>query len=366
MMRRNLHAAAWAFAGLAIAFCQPKSEAQAKNKDAARNPYEPRAIQLLQEMAEAYSQLKSLRQSTEFTSEVLPVAPLPSPVNPSSEHDGAPSSDSSQAAPSPGGLFTGEHKLDRQLRLSFAAPNRFKLEVEDTDDNGKLKVSRWVCDGKTFWSYNPEKNLFSREKAPGKIRDFAKLAHMTSGSLEVLMLMGVNPFAQIEDQAQSVKYGGKVTVRGVETEVIAMSADLGPQATETRLYIGVEDHLLYRLVSETSQKPKAPRHAITGSPLNELAPPDPADPEAGNPDDLHTIPGLLLKSRVTCDNKIESDPIFEVSDFSYQPPADAYYLTNPIEAKKSRLTLAQRIAEMNRAAVKREKRSTPRPKTIKL
>src|SRR5262249_36560544 len=99
----------------------------------------------------------------------------------------------------------------------------------------------------------------------------------------------------------------------------------------------------------------------------ELAPPEPADPNAGNPDDLPTIPGLLLKTRVTYDNKIDSDPIFEISDFSYAPPADAFYLTNPIDAKKKPpMTLAHRIAELNRAAAKREKRASPPPKTIKL
>ena len=363
MKHTRFHSAVFG-ACLALFTCGLHASSQSKPKPAAQNPYEPQAVQLLQEMADAYAQLRSFRQVTEFSSEILPVVPLPAPVRPSPEQENA--SAEGQPKPGPQGMFSGEHKLDRKLRLSFASPNRLRLEVEDTDDNGKLQVSRWVCDGKSFWSYNPEKNLFSREKAPGKIRDFAKLAHMTSGSLEVLMLMGVNPFANVEDQAQSLKYSGKVTVRGVETDIVSMSADLGPQATETRLYIGVDDHLLYRLVSETSQKPKAPNHVLTGSPLNELAPPEPADPNAGDPQDLQRIPGILLKSRVTYDNKIETDPIFEVGDFAYKPPADAFYLTNPVDNKKPPMTLAHRIAELNRAAAKREKRSSPPPKTIKL
>ena len=331
-----------------------------QSKDAARSPYEPQAVQLLREMADAYTRLSSLHQETEFSSEILPVVPLPRQTAVPAASDTSGGRNPTNAASS--GPFTGEHKLDRQLRLSFAAPNRLRLEVGDADEAGKLQVSRWMCDGKTFWSYNPDKNLFSREKAPGKIRDFAKLAHMTSGSLEILMLMGVNPFAHVEEQTEAVRCAGKETIRGIETDVVAMSADLGPQATETRLYIGAADRLLYRLVSETSQKARSPKRPATRGPLDELAPPDPADPNPADLRDLTVLPGVLLKSRVTYDNKIDVDPKFPSDEFAYKPPADAFYLTNP-ETRKRFMTLAQRIAELNRAAT-REKRS--RSKVIHL
>jgi outer membrane lipoprotein-sorting protein len=328
------------------------SNAQAAPKDSRRSAFDPQAIQLLQEMADAYAHLSTLRQETEFTSAITPLVPLPRPPAPAP--GAAPEGDRVTSAD---GVANSEHKLDRKLRLDYAAPNRFRFEVEDTDDKGKLQVSRWVCDGKSFWTFNPEKNLFSREKAPKRIQEFARLAHMTSGSLEVLMLMGVNPFAHIEEQSDGLRYAGKETVNGAATEVVAMSADLGPQTTETRLYIGADDHLLHRLVSETAQKARPPRPIGGGSPLDELAPPESTDPPPVGPDGAPALPGVLMKSRVICDNKIDTQPAFGAADFAFQAPAGALYLTNPITDKP--VTLKQRLAELNKSA-RRQRRSPPK------
>ncbi len=331
-----------------------------QNPGGKQNLYEPQAIRLLADMADAYSHLTSLRQETEFTSSIKPLIPLPVDPAPPGEADGI-----EGAVPKRGGpkdVLNAERKLDRKIRLAFSAPNKLRLDVEDADASGKLQVSSWVSDGKSFWTFNPEKNLFSREKAPGKIKDFARLAHMTSGSLEILMLMGINPFVKVEEQTEGVRCVGRETVRGVATEVVAMSADLGPTATETRLYIGVEDHLLYRLESETSQKAKPPKRTTVASPLDELAPPEPSSqPLPGNPDDLPTLPGVLMKSRVICENKVDVDPKFAFGAFSYQPPADASYLTNPDPHQKP-MTMKQRIAELNKSAKKQKK---PAPKVYR-
>jgi hypothetical protein len=345
---------------LALAAWPALAARQPQGKDAKPNPYEPRAIQLLQEMTEAYSHLSALKQETEFTSAMMPLVPLPVQAAPE-ENTGQ--DEGGTDKPKARDLLNTEHTLDRKIRLSFAAPNRLRLEVEDSDDSGKLQVSRWVSDGKSFWTFNPNKNLFSREKAPAKIHDFSKLAHMTSGSLEVLMLMGVNPFEHVEQQAEAVRCVGKETALGTETEVVAMTADLGLQATETRLYIGVADHLLHRLVSETSQKALAPKQQSgVGSPLDELAPSDSGPPPIVNPGDVPSLPGILMKSRITCDNKIDTEPRFDFTVFAYQPPADAFYLTNP-DPHKPPMTMKQRIAELNRAAKRQHKAA---PKVIRL
>jgi len=339
-------------AGLTAASLALCMACTAQPPSAKKNAYEPQAIQVLQGMADAYSHLTSLRQETEFVSAITPLIPLPVDKSIPEEPDGSETGALKRGGPKD--ALHSDRKLDKKLRLAFASPNKLRLEVEDADENGKLHVSYWVSDGKTFWTYNPAKNLFSREKAPGKIRDFARLTHMTSGSLEILMLMGVNPFAHVEEQTEGVRYAGKENVRGVVTDVIAMTADLGATGTETRLYIGAEDHLLYRLVSETTQKALPPKHVGVGSPLDELAPPEPSSqPIPGNPEDLPSLPGVLMKSRVTYDNKIDLDPKFDSSAFVYQPPADALYLTNPVQDKP--MTLKQRIAELSRNARKQHK-----------
>ncbi|HLJ54502.1 MAG TPA: DUF2092 domain-containing protein [Chthonomonadaceae bacterium] len=311
--------------------------------------YDPEAIRLLQQMADTYAHLTALKQDTEFASVITPLAPVATPPAAAPPRDGA-------VPPAIG----SEKKLDKMLHLSYAAPNRLRLDVEDRDDDGKIAVSTWASDGKSFWTYNPEKNLFSREKAPGRLHDFAKLPHMTSGSLEVLMLMGVNPFAGVEEQTESVRSQGRETVRGVATDVVSMRADLGGAATETRLYIGAEDHLLYRVVSETVPKVKPPRRPLAaGSPLDELAPPEAPSsrPLPGEPDDVPSLPGIPMKSIVTYDNTTDIQPKFDFNAFAYTPPATALYLTNPAQEKP--MTLKQRLAELSKA-VRKKKQPAPR------
>jgi len=344
---------------LSLLFALPSiwfSTQHAAAQETSASAYDPHAVRLLHEMAEAYLRLPALRQETEFVSAVMPAVPLPAPP---ADPNGA----AGTVAPAKGkDLLSSERKLDRKLRLSFLSPNKLRFDVEDKDDGGKVQVSTWVSDGKWFWTFNPEKNLFSREKAPRTIRDFAALTHMTSGSLEILMLMGVDPFARIEDQAEAVRFAGREVVRDIEMDVVIMAADLGAQANETRLYIGANDHLLYRLASQTVQKEKEKQRSGVGSPLDELEPePRPiVQPDGQN--DVPSLPGVRMKTLVTCDNLIEPNPKFDALTFMYEPPAGALYQTNPNVHQKP-LTMKQRIAAMNRAAQKNKKKTTP--KTIR-
>ena len=342
------------FAMSAICLLSSVSPGSAQVREQPHNPYDAHAMQLLSEMADSYSHLMNLRQTTTFSSVLVPRnAPPPRAVTPNVSSDPKSGADSASTSDSGQGA---EHTLDRRLRLAFAAPNRIRLELEDAADSGKLQVSTWVSDGKFFWTFNPEKNLFSKEKAPAKIQEFARLGHMTSGSLEVLMLMGVNPFARVEESADSVRYVGRETVLGVESDVVAMSADVGPQSTDTWLYIGVTDHLLHRLVSEMSQKPRSTPRLQVGSPLDELAPSDPNhDPPAVGSDVPSAAGGGIMKSRLTCDNGIDLSPTFDAFTFSFKPPDGANYLTNPVGDKP--LTLKQRLAEMNRTTRRKTKPS---------
>jgi hypothetical protein len=182
----------------------------------ARVAFEPKALELLQQMVEAYGQLPALDQQTEFFSAIIPLtAPPPS----------LPNQPSGEAAPAAGkDEKPGEDKkLNRTLRLRFARPNRLNMEQKETDlGTGKLILNQWLSDGKLFWTYIGEKNWYTKERAPGSAAGFARLQHLNSGSLELLMLMGINPFAEIKAKTDSVRWEGSETVRGVSTDVIVM------------------------------------------------------------------------------------------------------------------------------------------------
>jgi outer membrane lipoprotein-sorting protein len=349
----------WALLAVVLSFggaaaVQAQQTEESKAAEARANSYEPRAMRLLQQMADAYSHLTLLEQETEYTSALTPLVPVGPESQPPARKTETESNSNAAEGPD------AEQKLDRRLRLSFAAPNRLRMEIEEKDENGKAQISQWVSDGKLFWTYSPEKNLYSKEKAPGKIQDFARLPHMSSGSLEMLMLMGINPFAQIEEQAGSVRYGGTDNVRGTAADVVIMNADAGPQITETRLYIGAEDHLLYRLVSETAQKIKPPdKRQGVGSPLDELAAPTSPPPLPLNPGEQAPVPGIPMKSRVTVENHMRLAPIFDGKTFAYAPPEGALFLNTPDPHRKPP-TLKQRLAELAKTYKRSKKQSPPR------
>ena len=95
--------------------------------------------------------------------------------------------------------------------------------------------------------------------------------------------------------------------------------------------MGAENHLLYRLIVETTPivKPVVmPKH----DPLDDLiAHPDPSTstpqvPVASGFEDPRPIApvGSPMRIRLTMDNSFEIDPVFSASAFRYSPPKDAF------------------------------------------
>jgi|GEM_PF-3051029 len=300
---------------------------------------EARAMQLLQQMVAAYSRLSSLEQRTEFYSSFAPLTP----------------SKADKAAPTPAEGEQGttldppnadpdhEKKLDLSLHLAFLKPNHLLLETQDVDASNKPLSSRWVSDGKTFWSYLSDQNMFTQERAPGNIRDFAHLKHLNSGCLEMLMLMGINPFPELKEDVDSIQYEGSEIVRGVETDVVAIRATQPTEHIELRLYIGKADALLRRLAIERTPilKNASGTGVKVGDALDQLAedlqapqPAQPTDPLPGdpvqsdmpkpdNPTPLPATPVGPVKTRLVYDNTLRTDALFAPQLFVFTPPPTA-------------------------------------------
>lgn len=295
-----------------IVACLLVSPAWARNPDEAPHPeFEPRALQLLQQMAEAYAQLPALSQETIFYSAMTPLPPPNAPPG---------------SAPPP----TEEKEDRRQMRLLMERPNHLLMELRQFNPaTNRVMLSQWVSDGKTFWTYTQERNGYTREKAPSRLRDFVRMPSLNSGSLELLMLLGVNPFADIKDRVDSARYEGTASVRGVPTEVVALRVASQVETTESRLYIGKSDLLLRRVVIETTPAAATRATGRIGDALDELlddspsAPPPPADPNA--PDDPNALPPLPapIKTRITYENILQEDPIFGPTTFHFTIPRGA-------------------------------------------
>lgn len=295
------------------------------------NAYEPRALQLLQQMADAYARLPALEQQTEFYSALIPlIKPEISTANPEEKETPSPT----DAAPPD----SKDEKLGQRLRLLYAGPNRLLLERRDNDPATDKPVrTQWVSDGKSFWTYDEAKRWYTQEKAPARLRDFARLASLNSGSLELLMLMGINPFAGIKSQAEAVQCGGTETVRGILTEIVLLRISSPSDQTEVRLYLGKEDSLLCRLVVETSPIIKPPSTlGLAGDPLDELIQKAGAPPVQASPDDIPAARSSLpMKTRVGYDNILKPRPEFDSLTFAFKIPKDAL-LHEPIDLNGKR------------------------------
>ncbi|MDE2125101.1 MAG: DUF2092 domain-containing protein [Armatimonadetes bacterium] len=251
---------------------------------------DPAAVALLDSMAAAYGGLRYLDQTTTFTSQVV----------------------SSKGAPD-GGSLDKPTPLSRVIRLQFARPNRLNLTATDSGPNGEPVVSRWVCDGKTFWSYLSDKKSYTIEKAPGSIHQFVRLDHLPDSSLELLMLMGVNPFKDVARAADSVRLLKSATISGVDTGVVELRTTTPQATTVVDLYIGAGDHLLHECAVTTIPARQNAHPGLVGDGLDALA----TDGETSQPG----APAQILETRLAYANSFVGQPSFTGLTFSFQPPA---------------------------------------------
>lgn len=319
-----LHTPALCTLALLIAAAQPPP---------ARGAFDPHAIELLDGMADAYTHLRALDQRTEFTSALIA--------------SGQPQN----------GLINGKpEKMRRSLHIEYLEPNLLFLETSDGGTSDRPSVSQWISDGRNFWTYEQDKQAFTEEKAPPSIRDFRSLSRMNSGSLEVLMLMDINPFTGIKDLVDSATVEPEETIDGVQTDLVALHAETRMDKTELRLYIGANDHLLRRMVLDRTPTPQVGNPAKIGDALDDLyAPPAGSSSEGDQPPPGYTpppkiaagpgfVPGAVT-TRVQYDNKVDTAPTLTRVNFVFQRPARAEQYRNYNESVHSARASSQQILE---------------------
>jgi outer membrane lipoprotein-sorting protein len=338
---------------LVCGFCLwPASAQDTPASRAAGSPaFEPRALELLQRMTEAYADLPALDQETEFRSALIPLGGSPSAPSLSADTPTRTTDNSAPAEDRKAPSGTQEQKLTQRFRLVYARPNRLRMEWREVDEKQeKPRVTRWVSDGKFFYTYTSDKNWYTREKAPARLRDFAKLANMSGGSLELLMMMGVHPFANLREQVDGVYCDPPARIGDTDTEVVVLHTAQPTEETEARFYIGKDDFLLRRVAVETTPITK-PAAAATvpgkvGDALDELVdgmPPAsaPANPTAG------TITPMRFKTTYRYDNTIRTPASFDSQTFAFSVPPGAL-LREPLDFSGKRIQeqVDQQIADI--------------------
>lgn len=307
-----------------VVHAQTLAELRAAHKAA----FDPRALQLIRQMADAYSQLTALDQTTEFLV-------LRTPLLTQKDKDKA------VLVPEEGTLprTPVEKSLGRSVHLMLSAPNHLRIQTtEGGNINEPPQTFDSICDGKVFWTYDSVKKQFTRERAPKQLRDFQKI-NLTNTTLELMMVIGMNPFTDIENQFDGAKYEGMQYVRGVQTELVTLKSVSELHVQELRFYIGSQDLLLHRLVVESTPIVRPVTRPIR-DPLDDLLthsskpiPPPPTAPSkeatptvAPGFEDPHPIapPNAPMIMRITVDNIITPNPQFADDAFQYEPPKDAH------------------------------------------
>ena len=307
-------------------------------------------------MTAAYSRLKILDQKTEFSAERIPFDLPDSPFGIPKQPTGKPGGKAKADAPptkdaTPNAQGKEETSTGRRLRLRYAFPNRLRLEMEERGA-GNAKPTRylWNSDGKVFWTTIPDKNWYTREKAPAHLAEFRKLERLDTSSLEMLMLLGLNPFANIREQCDRLTWEGAETTRNVAVDVVALRSENRTGDTVAKLYIGHEDLLLRRVVVETTPAVGPTTPGKIGDAMDDLAPDDPNAAPVQQPDAPEDVPPLLdapplpapnanarpMKTRVTYENIITLDPNFDYTTFQFVIPENSFRfgVDEPTKPKK--------------------------------
>lgn len=333
-----------AFCAASPAFCQISLP-----KETTRPHANDEAASILRQMAEAYSRLPSLQMHSVYTATLLSTTPEISkatlvgggddgsksavPTKPNATAAPSKSSEADVADDSP------NRRVDRTVDLLYVQPNLLKITDSRTNATKPSEISTWVSDGKIYSAFVPKSHnsdalLYTQEKAPHTIRGFARLQNLDAGSLELVMLMGINPFQNLTPNLAAVRVDDPATVRGVETNVVTIISVNRSERDILHFYIGMEDHLLHRFISEVSPVETENKGARKiGDALDEDADESrPDNPSSVGSDSDHPLEAgdarlsqrtEAKRTRIVYDNVMTTVSHVEHGDFTFSAPTGA-------------------------------------------
>ena len=368
---------ACAFSAPSPIYAQPQERKSQKKVD-------PRAISSLREMQKRYAQLGAFELETSFLSfsefldengNVLPKdsSATPPRTEPSAATgESTPNSDpktkkdeTAKSVDPNRGDENDTHTMPRKVRLRYLPPNRLKFELIEIGVGEKETAESWISDGKFFWTFNPTKNIYTKCSAPRNMRDFAKSGKISGGSLELAMIMGLDPVAEMEKEADEIAFSKVEKIESREMEVVLLRTHTDKHDVETTFFIGADSRLLERMKISTLPRARvAPTEKPTAfepNPLDQLREPlstqNGGIQEASDDDEK-----VQTKVTVVYENSIKRDPVFDVLTFAFEPPAKALYQAG-LKEKTKRKTVVQQALEI---AKEKRKGVVKSRKTIKL
>ncbi len=229
-------------------------------------------LRVLTLMADAYARMGSVEINSVYTApeKIKQPAEGPAPAPATSGVTPPATAAAQNPLPPPVNLTdaaaTGDdvktRRTYRVVHLTYATPNLLTVTDKAPDENDPTRFAQWVCDGKLFSAFVPhahgsEDLLYTQEKAPRSIRQFPNLQYLSSSGIELVMMMGVNPFSNLNAETVDLSMDPPKVIRQVPTEVVVMSSVARRQLTTLHMYIGKADHLLYRLETDVTPLDKS-------------------------------------------------------------------------------------------------------------
>lgn len=266
------------------------------------SPFDPKALQLLEETTQAYAQRDWLQEKTDFTAYSWIVVPGPSVSEEIPEN----------LKPQP---------VSRTLTLRMLRPNLFFMELHTVGADKKEETDIWDCDGRTFWTYTSEKNYYTKAPAPPELEGLARLPGMNMSAPEVMMLLNQNPFAHVTERFDGARLLPPFHLEG-KPPLLGVELWMAGETTKNllRLYIDPKTYLIYRVVFETIPTPTPTDPALVGDDVDALAARRPITPTDSS--------GMAFA--LVCDNSFADAPKKE--QFLFTPPKGALFfqpLDNP-------------------------------------
>lgn len=203
-----------------------------------------------------------------------------------------------------------------RTRLVVQKPNRLFLElIQQTTERNTPWLSRFQSDGKVFYSYQEKNGWYKKDKAPKNLKEFDFLAV----SLEMAAIIGMDPLPPLLAQARSVRIDTPQQADGVMTTVVVIDTSSVQIESETRLYIGQDDHLLRRFEIMSKPRPQQPAAAmekVDKSIVTESR----TDEEPARP--------ILSTSRFSYDNHVRRDKEMTRDAFAWVAPPNSFPFTS--------------------------------------
>jgi hypothetical protein len=146
---------------------------------------------------------------------------------------------------------------DARIEATVQRPNRLTAHSVGGGD-----ARRFVFDGRTLTLHDEKKNLYAtvpmRKSLDGLVDALDEDYGVTLPLAEFILS---NPYKDLRHQAETVSYLGRATHRtgvfsaGVECHRLALAGKLA----DAELWVGVTDHLPYRLVATFKKHPDRPQ-----------------------------------------------------------------------------------------------------------